>query len=56
MTDDGDTPGPTQDFLSLHPAHVVHIGVVFGKAKDPKRVNHTYKLKVRRSKSSRDLI
>lgn len=35
-----DTPGATQDFLPLIPAHVVHVRVVFGEAKDSKRVNH----------------
>lgn len=40
MTNDRDTPGATQDFLPLHPAHVVHIRVVFGEAKDPRRVDH----------------
>lgn len=34
MSDDGDAPGPTQDPLPLHPAHVVHVRVVFGETKD----------------------
>lgn len=40
MANDGDAPGATQDFLSLHPAHVVHVCVVFGETKDPKQGNH----------------
>lgn len=44
MTDNRDTPGATQDFLPLHPAHVVHICVVFGEAKDPKRMCKTFKI------------
>lgn len=39
MTDNGDTPGATQDSLPLAPAHVVHICVMLGEAKDPKRVD-----------------
>lgn len=35
VTDDGDTPGATQDSLPLAPAHVVHICVMLGEAKDP---------------------
>lgn len=35
MANDGDAPGATQDFLPLHPAHVVHVCVVFGEAEDP---------------------
>lgn len=38
VTNNGDTPGATQDFLPLHPAHVVHVRVVFGEAEDPKTV------------------
>lgn len=37
MTNNGHTPGPPQDFLPLHPAHVVHVRVVLGEAKDPAR-------------------
>lgn len=35
VADDGDAPGTAQDFLPLHPPHVVDVGVVFGEAKDP---------------------
>lgn len=35
MANDGDAPGTTQDFLPLHPPHVVDVGVMFGEAKDP---------------------
>lgn len=35
MADDGDAPGAPQHPLPLHPAHVVHICVVFGESKDP---------------------
>lgn len=37
MANDGDAPGTTQDFLPLHPTHVVDVGVVFGEAEDPTR-------------------
>lgn len=35
MANDRDAPGTAQDFLSLHPTHVVDVSVVFGEAKDP---------------------
>lgn len=37
MANDRDAPGLAQDFLSAGPAHVVHIGVMFRKPKDPER-------------------
>lgn len=39
MTNHRHTPGATQDFLPLHPAHVVHVSVVFGETKNPKKGN-----------------
>lgn len=44
MTDDGDAPGAAQDLLPLHPAHVVHVRVVFGEAKDPDGDAHEGKI------------
>ena len=35
-----DTPGTTQDSLSLSPAHVIHIRVVLWKAEDPTEKVH----------------
>lgn len=35
MSDDRHAPGLPQDLLPLLPVHVPHVGVVFGKAKDP---------------------
>lgn len=35
MANDGDAPGTTQDFLPLHPTHVVDVSVMFGEAEDP---------------------
>lgn len=40
VTNHRHTPGATQDFLPLHPAHVVHVSVVFGETKNPKKGDH----------------
>lgn len=45
VTNDGHTPGTPQDFLPLHPAHVVHVRVVLGEAEDPARVTREEKVK-----------
>lgn len=51
VTDNRDAPRATEDFLSLHPTHVVHVSVMFWEAKDSERINHKDGVKVTKNKS-----